>query len=150
MLLQGQGYNRVLIDDTIYRIEDVSNKELREAKQVQLIVDRLTVRTGDDSYESRLGDSIEIALYEGRETCALRWQDSEGAWSSEGRRNFSARFEADGRTFTEPTPDLFNFNGPAGACTVCGGFGSILGIDPERVIPDDSLSLYEGLSLIHI
>ena len=144
MLLQGQGYNRVLIDDTVYRIEDVSNKELREAKQVQLIVDRLTVRTGDDSYESRLGDSIEIALYEGRETCALRWQDSEGAWSSEGRRNFSARFEADGRTFTEPTPDLFNFNSPAGACTVCGGFGSILGIDPERVIPDDSLSLYEG------
>jgi excinuclease ABC, A subunit len=144
MLLLGQGYSRVLIDNMIMRIEEVSNKEVSEAKIVQLIVDRLSVHTGEDHYESRLGDSIEIALYEGHETCTLRWQAPDGSWSSAGRLNFSARFEADGRTFTEPTPDLFNFNSPAGACPICGGFGSILGIDPERVIPDDSLSLYEG------
>lgn len=94
MLLQGQGYNRVLIDDTIYRIEDVSNKDARgEACTVD--VDRLTVRTGDED-ESRLGDSIEIALYEGRETASAGKIARERG--QRGRRNL-ARFEADGRLY---------------------------------------------------
>lgn len=142
-MMQSQGYSRVLLGDAVVRIEELTGEMLSEAEQILLIVDRLTVQSDEDVYESRLADSIEIALYEGHETCALRYQDaSDGnAWSN--IRHFSSRFEADGRTFAEPTPDLFNFNSPAGACPVCEGFGSILGIDPHLVIPDTSLSVYD-------
>ncbi len=101
-----------------------------------LVVDRIVARKEQNTID-RLMDSTRTALYEGDGECALKVAD--GATT-----HFSMRFEADGITFEEPTDQLFSFNSPAGACPECEGFGRVIGIDEDLVIPDKSLSIYDG------
>ena len=103
----------------------------------EILIDRATVNATDEDLTFRLSDSIQTAFYEGHGDCLVH---------VEGKKplTFSDRFELDGMTFTEPSVNLFAFNNPYGACTTCEGFGKILGISEELVIPDKSLSLYEG------
>ena len=104
-----------------------------------LIIDRLSTDTESDEFNSRLFDSVETAFFEGKGACYIRFADGrDNPWLT-----FSNRFERDGITFAEPTPDLFSFNNPVGACRKCEGFGHIIGIDPNRVVPDPRLSIFE-------
>ena len=134
-----QGYARVEIQGNIVRIDellDCDDAPLEEGSF--LVVDRLTARGDDKATISRLVDSCETALYEGRGEMALRTM-------TDGRLQvFSTRFEADGMTFEEPSDTLFAFNSAAGACPTCQGWGNITGIDPHLVIPNTTLSVYEG------
>ena len=90
---------------------------------------------------SRLTDSAETAMYEGDGTCMLRFYLPDGTTRL---YNFSTKFEADGITFEEPNDQMFSFNSPIGACPVCEGFGKVIGIDEHLVVPNRSLSVYEG------
>lgn len=104
-----------------------------------LLIDRLAVASSGDEL-SRLAESVETAFFEGRDECILY------AWTATGlaRRLFSKRFEADGIAFMEPSEQMFNFNNPYGACPECEGFGRVLGIDENLVVPDRSLTIYDG------
>jgi len=104
-----------------------------------LVIDRFAV-SKDDELLSRIADSVQTAFYEGGGRCFVLIVDENGI----RRLEFSNRFELDGVTFEEPTENLFSFNNPFGACKRCEGFGSIIGIDPDLVIPDKSLSVFEG------
>ena len=105
--------------------------------EVYLLVDRLSVHDDNETI-SRLTDSVETAFYEGRGECSLVFLPSNAVYE------FSMRFEADGMTFEEPSDNLFAFNSPLGACPTCEGFGRIMGIDEHLVVPDTSLSVYDG------
>ena len=147
-----QGINRLDVDGVMTHIEDVielfdnsetQKKELEsfnkqiELGNVYILIDRLTV---DDSKEniSRIWDSVQTAFYEGDGQCMLRF------YPARTLHYFSTRFEADGISFEEPNDNMFSFNSPLGACPECEGFGKIIGIDEHLVIPDKSLSVYEG------
>ena len=139
-LLQQQGYARVFHDGQVHRIE-----ELLIAKKIgegpwYLVLDRITSAPGDTETEGRIADSAETAFFEGRGECVLLGTDAKG---DELRLVFSDRFELDGITFEEPSPNLFSFNDPVGACPRCEGYGNIIGIDADLVVPDRSLSVYE-------
>ncbi len=140
-ILQKEGYTRLHINDTVYRIQEIiENEELLAAPGVELLIDRMTV-SGDKILKSRIGDSAETAFFEGHGTCLVRFYLPEKTELKE----FSRKFEADGITFEEPTDMMFSFNNPLGACPVCEGFGKVLGIDENLVIPDKGLSVYEGV-----
>ena len=147
-----QGFARVEVNGEVARIEealekltshkaknsDGNNPEIINHKsEINIVIDRLSV---DDSKEtlSRLIDSIETAFYEGGGTCMLRF------YPAGILHTFSKQFEADGITFEEPTEQLFSFNSPMGACPTCGGFGRVIGIDEQLVVPNTSLSVYDG------
>ncbi|MCF0243205.1 MAG: excinuclease ABC subunit A, partial [Bacteroidaceae bacterium] len=130
-----QGYQRIIVNNEIVRIEDFLEAK-SQADDIYLLIDRLSL-TGSDS-ESRLLSSVETAFYEGNGECRLIITPSMMAY------NFSTCFEADGITFEEPSANLFSFNSPAGACDMCEGFGRIIGIDEKLVIPDSSKSVYDG------
>lgn len=150
-----QGFGRVEVDGEVIRIEDMldrlANDKVRTAKpekkqqssgdgnnsQLSLVIDRLSA---DDSKEtvSRLIDSTETAFYEGGGTCMLRF------YPAGILHTFSKRFEADGIAYEEPTEQLFSFNSPMGACPECGGFGRIIGIDEQLVVPNTAQSVYDG------
>lgn len=138
VLLKG-GYTRVVRNGKFEDIERIiSNEANPDLSATDLLIDRLSVN-GDADTLSRLAESAENALFEGRETMALLVFDS-----PEPRRlEFSTRFEADGITFMEPTDMMFNFNNPVGACPRCEGFGKVMGIDEALVIPDPSRSVYD-------
>lgn len=139
-ILMKEGYTRVEIKGTIYRIGDIlSDDELLKGKEVELLIDRLVVST-EKTFQSRLADSAETAFFEGHGTCTVRFYLPEETLT----REFSKKFEADGITFQEPTDMMFSFNNPIGACPVCEGFGKVIGIDENLVIPNKSLSVYEG------
>ena len=108
--------------------------------EVYLLVDRMAVATSKDAI-SRLTDSAETAMYEGDGTCMLRFFLSDGTTKL---HTFSTKFEADGIIFEEPNDQMFSFNSPIGACPACEGFGKVIGIDEHLVVPDRSLSVYEG------
>ncbi len=147
-----QGITRLDVDGVITHIEDVIdifenaeqkkeelevfNKQI-ESGNIYLLIDRLTV---DDSKEniSRIWDSVQTAFYEGEGECMLRF------YPARTLHYFSTRFEADGITFEEPNDNMFSFNSPLGACPECEGFGKIIGIDENLVIPDKNLSVYDG------
>ncbi|MCE1201350.1 MAG: excinuclease ABC subunit UvrA [Bacteroidia bacterium] len=140
VLLQ-QGFARVMRDSEVLRIEDLLEKEkLSPINEYRIILDRLTVDKTKDDLEARAADSVLTAFYEGRSSCLLRyciadeWME---AW-------FSDRFEADGITFQEPSVHMFTFNNPLGACKTCEGFGTVIGIDEDLVVPNKALSVYEG------
>jgi len=141
ILLQ-KGFSRLYIAEgdrrEIIRIEDVSGNELPD-KQVYVLIDRLVVNESldDEDARHRLADSIQTAFYEAEGEC---WVEV----NRQNWHNFSNRFELDGIRFEEPVPQLFSYNSPFGACPVCEGFGQVLGIDPDLVIPDKQLSVYEG------
>ena len=129
-----KGYNRIWSNGEVSKIEDsINNTKL---KDYFILVDRLKVDVVDEDYKSRLSDSIETSFWEGNgETTII---------SNNDLTTFNNKFELDGITFEEPSVNLLSFNNPYGACTNCEGFGSIIAIDPELVIPNRSLSLYEN------
>ena len=132
------GYARIAIDGNIERIDDVlSAQQPTPNTHSYLVIDRLSVDDAKDVV-SRLVDSAETAFYEGNGECRLMFLPSNITY------DFSMRFEADGITFEEPNDNLFSFNSPVGACPECQGFGKIIGIDERLVIPNTSLSVYDG------
>ncbi|MBL0104259.1 MAG: excinuclease ABC subunit UvrA [Bacteroidetes bacterium] len=172
VLLQ-KGFVRVKVAGTIFKIEDLLKEEKllkqigsssvakeKPAKKtvkkkvtepeetpvapipsaVQIVIDRISVANADESNQSRIADSVQTAFFEGHGDCVVEvLQENENILT-----HFSNRFELDGITFEEPGTQLFSFNNPYGACRKCEGFGSIIGIDEDLVIPDKSLSVYES------
>ncbi|WNB18212.1 excinuclease ABC subunit UvrA [Marivirga arenosa] len=138
-LLLSKGYTRVVHkEDTLY-IEDIleENQSLKR-KDLFILIDRTSVQKEDEDNQFRIADSIQTAFFEGHGECIIDFVESEG------KKEFNDRFELDGIQFEEPSINLFSFNNPYGACRTCEGFGKILGIDEDLVIPDKSLSVYEG------
>lgn len=136
-----QGFSRLWYKGDFVKISDALDDEKLlnslQADDVYLLIDRLSV--GDDNeFTSRLTDSAETAFYEGDGSCRVV------VMPSNIKYDFSTRFEADGMTFEKPSDNLFSFNSPLGACPECEGFGNVIGIDEKLVIPDSSLSVYEG------
>ena len=147
MYLQ-EGYTRVMYGSEIIRIEDLLSASddkhasllsdiTRHITSAYLVIDRLRVSKEKDDI-ARLIDSAESAMYEGDGSCRLVFLPSNLSF------DFSSRFEADGITFEEPNDNIFSFNSPMGACPVCEGFGSVIGIDEKLVIPNSTLSVYDG------
>ncbi len=110
-------------------------------KLIHVVIDRFTASKNDEANNSRIADSVQTAFFEGHGECSLEIIQADGNTFSQ---SFSNRFELDGITFEEPGTQLFSFNNPYGACKRCEGFGSVIGIDEELVIPDKSLSVFEG------
>ena len=137
-ILSKQGFARILVNDAIVSIEEILEENTYTSDKIQLVVDRAVVRVDDEDNDYRLQDSIQTAFYEGRGTCELRFMDNHPTIE------FNSLFELDGMSFTEPTLHLFSFNNPLGACPSCEGFGSIMGIDADLVVPNPHLSVYEG------
>ncbi|NLJ00714.1 MAG: excinuclease ABC subunit UvrA [Bacteroidales bacterium] len=138
-ILMKEGFTRVDVGEQFYRIDELlEEKKLPPADDILLVIDRLSC-SSDKATVNRLSDSVETAFLEGNGECILRFWGEEGIETYE----FSNRFEADGMVFEEPTELMFNFNSPAGACPKCEGFGKIVGIDENLVIPDKSLSVQE-------
>ncbi len=138
-ILLKEGFTRVDVGEQFYRIDELlAQKSLPPAEEVLMVIDRLTC-SSDKATVSRLSDSVETAFLEGNGECIVRF------WGESGMESFvfSNRFEADGITFEEPSEMMFNFNSPVGACPKCEGFGKIVGIDENLVIPDKSLSVQE-------
>jgi len=141
-LLLSKGFTRVLVKGEAKFIEDLLQSRLpAEGKKAeadfQILIDRLTVNPADEDTVYRLADSVQTAFYEGSDACVVHVEGYKPLY-------FSDRFELDGITFTEPSVNFFSFNNPYGACRTCEGFGKILGIDEDLVIPDKSLSVFEG------
>jgi excinuclease ABC subunit A len=136
-----QGFSRIEINDQFYRIHDILNdKSLTEkCNAINLVIDRLTTKNDEDTL-SRFADSVQTSFYEGKGKCILRVYNG----YSFTDHPFSDRFEADGIKFEPPSEHLFSFNNPVGACPRCEGFGKIIGIDEDLVIPDKRLSIFEG------
>ncbi|MFN3916299.1 MAG: excinuclease ABC subunit UvrA [Flavobacteriales bacterium] len=128
-----QGFSRVFCENETLSIEDIKKPE--EKEPIYVIVDRISVVSDDEENISRIADSTQIAFTEGNGECFV--------WINNNMRNFNNRFELDGINFDEPSLNFFSFNNPVGACPTCEGFGKILGIDEDLVVPDKSLSVYE-------
>jgi len=138
-VLQKEGFNRLQIGSGFFRIADaIKAGALKGADEVFVVVDRLTV-SNDKEMMSRLFDSVETAFFEGKNSCIIEIQHE----NNTERQLFSKSFEADGLTFEEPSEQLFSFNSPMGACPRCEGFGKVIGIDENLVIPNKQLSVYE-------
>ncbi len=135
------GYARIFVNSEFQRIDDYLNSQTStlspQSSTLYLVIDRLSVDDAKDVI-SRLVDSAETAFYEGNGECRLMFMPSMICY------DFSMRFEADGMTFEEPSDNLFSFNSPVGACPECQGFGKIIGIDEHLVIPNTTLSVYDG------
>jgi len=146
-VLMQKGFVRVEYDGRIARIESlledesVANGPLVADRGLKIIIDRVTKDTTDETL-SRLGDSIQTAFFEGKGDCYIYYQEPEA--DAEQQRFFCDRFELDGIKFEEPTPNFFSFNNPYGACKRCEGYGKVIGIDEDLVIPDKSKTVYEG------
>jgi len=149
-LLLSKGFARILVDGEVKFIEELigppaepeapapkKKKAVKLDGEIEILVDRASVNPEDEDTTFRLSDSVQTAFFEGEGDCTVY---AEG----EKKLHFSDRFELDGMTFTEPSINFFSFNNPFGACQTCEGFGKILGIDEDLVIPDKSLSVYEG------
>lgn len=135
-----EGYSRIYAHGDILRIEDALENKAYENMNVEdlyLVITRMSLDGSKDSI-SRLIDSAETAFYEGDGKCRLIVLPSNQPF------DFSIRFEADGITFEEPNDNMFSFNSPLGACPTCEGFGHVIGIDEKLVIPNTSLSVYDG------
>ena len=139
-LLMQNGFSRVSLDGEVFRIDELLRdmSVCEAAKEKYLLIDRLVVDRSPSGV-SRLTDSVETAFIEGKESCVLMVLAEEG----ERYFYFSKAFEADGMRFEEPNEHMFSFNNPLGACPVCEGFGRVIGIDEDIVIPNKTLSVYE-------
>ncbi len=144
-LLLQKGYNRIQWKGETLRIEDfvTGHKAIVKLKahdlnkgDLSLVVDRFPVSL-DPDFQKRVADSAQTAFYEAEGECLVETEDGT-------QTGFNNRFELDGMTFIEPEPKLFNYNNPVGACPRCEGFGRIIGIDEDKVIPNPALSVYEG------
>jgi excinuclease ABC subunit A len=139
-ILQQQGFSRIMTSEKVLRIDDEQIMNLTNDDDVYLLIDRFAVSEDEDFY-SRIADSVQISFQEGGGTCKILVYNESGISET---LVFSNKFEADGIEFEEPGVNLFSFNNPYGACKTCEGFGWILGIDEALVIPDKSLSVFEG------
>nr|MCU0387903.1 excinuclease ABC subunit UvrA [Chitinophagaceae bacterium] len=145
-ILVQKGFSRLYHKGQTIRIEDLTEEEaalkefehqIKSSGEVYIMIDRFVVRAFEEDDIHRISDSVDTAFYEGEGECYLEV-------NGEKLLHFSNRFELDGRQFEEPVPNLFSFNNPFGACPTCEGFGQVLGIDADLVIPDTRLSVYEG------
>ena len=140
-LLANQGTTRLEKDGRIFRIEDLlenGTHHQKDFKDLNIVIDRIKVADDEDS-RSRYADSIQIAFYEGNGACLVRSFEGEQIHT----RSFSNRHEAEGIQFEEPSEHMFSFNNPLGACPKCEGYGRMIGIDEDLVIPNKSLSIYQ-------
>ena len=140
MIMQ-QGYTRVFVKGDFQRIDDLLNDDKLDEnindENIWTVVDRMAWESDNDTL-SRLTDSVETAFYEGDGACRIAIMPANIVY------DFSTRFEADGMTFEKPSDGMFSFHSPIGACPMCEGFGMVIGIDEKLVIPDSSLSVYDG------
>lgn len=134
-LLAKQGFARIFLDGAVERIDKLKNFN---SFKFDLVVDRIVVKQNDEAFLNRLSAAIDDAFYQGKGIVKLMQLENDTT------ELFSSKFALNGRTFLEPNIHLFSFNNPFGACPKCGGYGDILGIDPELVIPDSSKSIYQG------
>lgn len=138
-ILMKQGFNRIEIEGSFLKIEEVLQQDsLLNHPIMLLLIDRISSSTDPDTI-SRLTDSVETAFFEGHGNCLVKFYTDNG----EEHFHFSKRFEADGIVFEEPNDLMFSFNSPAGACPRCEGFGRVMGIDEDLVVPNKALSIYE-------
>ncbi len=136
-ILSQQGMTRALCDGELIGFEALlQNKEFNRSGDLHLVIDRIVVNRDEDNI-SRLGDSVQTAFHVGHGYCIV--------WNPESNEmlSFSSRFEMDGISFEEPTEHMFSFNNPMGACPECEGYGMVMGIDEDLVIPDKELSIYD-------
>lgn len=139
VLLQ-KGFTRIKVNDDVLFIEETLEGKLDESAEYRILIDRAAVQPDDEDLQFRLADSVQTAFFEGEGVCEVeivRPEDNE-------LYHFSDKFERDGIVFEEPSVNLFSFNNPYGACRTCEGFGKVLGIDEDLVVPDKSISVYEG------
>ena len=134
VLLQ-QGFARILVNNEMVRLDDLPDS--LDKNEILLIVDRIVVKEEEEFY-NRLADAVQTAFFEGKGICFLQELNSDKKYS------YSNNFELDGITFLEPNVHLFSFNNPYGACPVCEGYGNIIGIDAELVVPNTTLSVFEN------
>ena len=132
-ILIQQGFARIYSKGEMLRLDDIAEKP---PKSFELVVDRIILKK-DEDFKNRLSDAIEIAFFEGNGICSVVSLDGKN------RKEFSNNFEADGIQFATPNVHLFSFNNPFGACPVCEGYGDVIGLDPELVIPNTGLSVFE-------
>ncbi len=133
-VLQQQGFARIKINETVIRIEEATPND---KDSIFLVVDRIVKRDEEDFF-NRLADAIDSAFFEGKGTCYIE------QLSNKEQRQFSNKFDLDGISFLEPNVHLFSFNNPYGACPTCEGYGDVIGIDEDLVLPNTALSVYEG------
>lgn len=148
-LLLSKGFARVLINQEVKFIEEILNPPVEGKKKpkavklegdIEILIDRASVNADDEDTVFRLSDSVQTAFFEGEGSCIVYSEVDQKL----RREVYSDKFELDGITFTEPSINFFSFNNPYGACQTCEGFGKVLGIDEDLVIPDKTLSVYEG------
>ena len=139
-LLMQQGFSRIETNDEIKRIDELVKSKSEEfcKGNCSLVIDRLAVKSDEDT-QNRIADSVQTAFFEGNGTCVVKVYLDE----STREKQFSNRFEADGIEFEEPTVHTFSFNNPVGACPTCEGYGKVIGIDEDLVIPNKSFSIYQ-------
>ncbi|MFM2018967.1 MAG: hypothetical protein RL007_2623, partial [Bacteroidota bacterium] len=155
-LILQQGFSRILYQGEILRLNEINVSSLSEKEEVCIVIDRVVVQHNDEELAGRISDSVQTAFYEGEGNCFVQLisEDKPKAEPKKksakkaveevpGRTVFSNRFEADGIAFEEPNTHFFSFNNPVGACKTCEGFGSIIGIDPDLVIPNRQLSVFD-------
>ena len=137
-ILLSKGYTRILVNGEMKFIEDILPKTKHiKIEEVMVLIDRVIVNQGNENNNYRISDSIQTAFFEGMGKCTVNV-------AGKSEKSFSDRFELDGILFEESSINLFSFNNPFGACKTCEGLGKVLGIDEDLVIPDKSLSVYEG------
>ncbi|MCH3882666.1 MULTISPECIES: excinuclease ABC subunit UvrA [Tenacibaculum] len=134
-VLTQQGYARLKYKETVYRIEDFPQDEYKN-DDLFLVVDRIVIKDDEDFF-NRLADAIQTAFFEGKGFCFIENLETKDT------TQFSNKFELDGITFLEPNTHLFSFNNPYGACPTCEGYGNVIGIDADLVVPNTGLSIYE-------
>ncbi|HPB25383.1 MAG TPA: excinuclease ABC subunit UvrA [Bacteroidales bacterium] len=139
--LQQQGFNRLDVQGDIVTIDTLleKGKKISTKTQINLVLDRVMINEDTVNSRDRIADSVQTAFYEGAGQCIIITSQSE----EKKKTIFSDKYELDGIVFEEPSVNLFTFNNPYGACKVCEGFGSIIGIDEDLVVPNKSLSVYE-------
>ncbi|MBC6411187.1 MAG: excinuclease ABC subunit UvrA [Ekhidna sp.] len=135
-ILMSKGYTRILVNKELAFIEEILKSEEQVKGEIEVLIDRAVVKH-DEETQFRLSDSVQTSFFEGEGDCNVIIAGKE-------TKQFSDRFESDNILFEEPSVNFFSFNNPYGACKKCDGFGKILGIDPDLVIPDKNLSVYEG------
>ncbi|MGY8986987.1 MAG: excinuclease ABC subunit UvrA, partial [Flavobacteriales bacterium] len=137
ILLQ-QGYSRLLVNNKVKKINNlIESKSKISKKTIQLIIDRIIIDNEDEDLKSRITDSVQTAFFEGNGECIIQIKNK--------KISFSNKFEMDGIKFEKNTIHLFAFNNPYGACSKCEGFGSIIGLDSEKIIQNKELSVYQGV-----
>lgn len=134
-ILQQQGYARIKVNDTVTRIDEAG--KITKKDTLYLVVDRI-IKSDDEDFYNRLADAVQTAFFEGKGQAIIEEMDAGK------QRNFSNSFELDGMQFLEPNVHLFSFNNPYGACPTCEGYGDVIGIDEDLVIPNTALSVYDN------